>query len=81
MRNRGLGGEIWGVDSSQAHLDTALGRGIIDRAATMEQAAAECDLLVIATPVDTVPALAVKLLNKISGHQTLMDVGSVKGEL
>ena len=81
LRHRGLGGEIWGVDASAAHLETALERGIIDRKATMDEAVAECDLIVLATPVDTVPALAVKILNKVGEKQTVMDVGSVKGEL
>ncbi|MDR2885769.1 MAG: prephenate dehydrogenase [Rikenellaceae bacterium] len=81
MRNRGLGGEIWGVDASAEHIQTAIDREIIDRGATMDEAVAGCDLIIIATPVDTVPALAVKLLNKVGDKQVVMDVGSVKGEL
>ncbi len=81
MQSRGLGGEIWGVDASAEHLKTALERGIIDRAATLDEALETCDLLVVATPVDTVPGLAVRILNRIGAHQTAMDVGSVKAEL
>ena len=39
------------------------------------------DLIVLATPVDTIPLLTVKILNRVSPRQVVMDTGSIKGEL
>ena len=41
----------------------------------------EADLVVLATPVDTIPLMAVKALNRAGGRQVVMDMGSIKGEL
>jgi len=81
LRDNGVATQITGVDSSSANCAKALEMGLIDKAAPLEEAVAEADLIILATPVNAIPTLAVKILNKITSNQTVMDVGSTKSEL
>lgn len=81
LRDNGLSDEIMGVDNSPENARKALEMGLIDRVATLDEAMAAADLIVLATPVDTLPLLAVKVLNKTRPGQTVMDMGSIKGEI
>ena len=81
LRDRSLADEIVGFDASEEHAAEAVRLGIVDRTADFAEGVAAADLTVIATPVDTVPMLAVKALNRVGDRQTVMDVGSLKAEL
>ena len=81
LRDHGIAGEILGVDSSEENARKALELGLIDRIATHDEAVAEGDLIVLATPVDVTPVLATRILNRARGGQTVMDMGSIKEEL
>jgi prephenate dehydrogenase len=81
LRDNGLASEIVGVDSSPENARRALELGIVDRIVGFDEAVAEGELIVLATPVDVTPTLAVKILNRIAPGQVVMDVGSIKEEL
>ncbi len=81
LREQGLAERIVGVERSMSHASRAVELGIVDEVASFDEAIAVADLIVIATPVDSIPTLAVKVLNKIAPHQTVIDVGSIKEEL
>lgn len=81
LRNHGLTEEILGVERSPEIAQEALALGLADRIVGFEEGIAEADLIVLATPVDTLPLLAIKALNRIGPRQTVMDTGSIKGEL
>ncbi|MDR2585174.1 MAG: prephenate dehydrogenase [Prevotellaceae bacterium] len=81
LRKFGLSNEILGVDSLARHSQKALELGLINKIVTLEQATDQADLIVLATPADTLPLLAVKVLNKIGNTQVVMDMGSIKTEL
>lgn len=81
LRDNGLADHIIGVDNSNENIDAALELGIIDESLAFEEAVAVADLIVLATPVDTIPPLAVKVLNKVNAKQIVMDIGSIKQEL
>ncbi|MFI3330673.1 MAG: prephenate dehydrogenase [Rikenellaceae bacterium] len=83
LKDNGLCSEVWGVDNSEANCKRALELGLVDKIATLDEIAPsdEIDLIVLATPVDTIPGLAVKVLNKVSDKQAVMDMGSVKVDL
>lgn len=81
LREQGLAERIIGVERSASHASRAVELGIVDEVAPLDEAIATADLIVIATPVDSIPTLAVKVLNKIGPHQTVIDVGSIKEEL
>jgi len=72
--------EVIGVDSSERNRDKALRLGLVDRVLPLEEAVAEADLVVLATPVDSIPLLAVKVLNRVD-RQVVIDMGSTKQEL
>lgn len=81
LRRHALADRILGVESSPANAAEALRLGLVDEIVTIDRCMAESDLVVIAIPVDGIPLLAVKLLNRVAPHQTVIDMGSVKGEL
>lgn len=81
LREHGLAARIDGVESSEEHARRALERGLVDRIVTLGEGLPAADLVVLATPVDTIPLLTVKILNRIAPHQIVMDTGSIKGEL
>ena len=81
LRDNGLCENILGIEHSEKSARRALELGLVDRIVTMDEALAESDLIVLATPVDTIPTLAVKILNRIRPDQILMDMGSTKQEL
>lgn len=81
LRSKGIATEITGVDSSEANRSKAIELGIVDRTAELNDAVDGADLIVLATPVDSIPLLAVKVLNRITPQQVVMDTGSIKSEL
>lgn len=81
MKDKGLCGEVIGVDRSEANRAKALSLGLVDRFATLEEAVEQADLVVLATPVSSIPLLAVKALNHATGRQVVIDMGSTKQEL
>jgi len=80
-RAAGLLGEVIGLGRSQANLDTALQRGIIDRVARDGAELGRVDLVVLAVPVRSTAAVAAALLPHLAAGTVLTDVGSVKGEV
>ena len=81
LREQGLAERIIGVERSAAHASRAIELGIVDEVMPFDAAIAEAGLIVLATPVDSIPTLAVKALNKVRADQTVIDVGSIKEEL
>lgn len=81
LRDHALTDEIWGAEASDVHAAQAVERGPVDRIVALEEGVSEADLIVLATPADTIPLLAVKVLNRVNERQTVMDTGSIKAEL
>ena len=81
LRDHELAEEILGVENSEEHAAEALQLGLADRMVTFEEGVAEADLVVLATPADTIPLMADKALNRVNDKQVVMDMGSIKGEL
>lgn len=81
LKDKGICTEVWGVDNSDDNCRKALERGLVDRTATLDEVMDEgIELIVLATPVDSIPMLAVKVLNIVK-NQVVMDMGSIKSEL
>lgn len=80
LREKRLAEEIIGVDSNPENGKRAVELGLVDRMADRDDAIAQADLIVLAVPVDAIPLLAVKVLNKVTG-QVVIDMGSTKQEL
>lgn len=81
LRDRGIADEILGVEKSDENAAEALRLGLADRIVTLEEGVPQADLVVLATPVDTIPLMAVKALNHVTDRQLVMDMGSIKAEL
>ena len=81
LRDHELADEILGVENSEEHAVEALRLGLADRLVTFEEGIPGADLIVLATPVDTIPLLAVKALNRVNDRQIVIDMGSIKSEL
>ena len=81
LRDHALAEEILGVERSPEHAAEALRLGLADRMVSFEEGMDEADLVVLAVPVDVLPLMAVKALNRAGKGQVVMDMGSTKGEL
>ena len=81
LRDREIADEILGVEKSDENAAEALRLGLADRIVTLEEGVPQADLVVLATPVDTIPLMAVKALNHVTARQVVMDMGSIKAEL
>ena len=81
LKDKGLCDCIMGIEHSEKSARRALELGLVDYITTLDEAIDKSDLIVLATPVDTIPTLAVKILNRLRPDQILMDMGSTKQEL
>ncbi len=80
LREKGLAGQILGVDASETHAALAIERGLVDRIATLEEAIESADVIALATPVDVLRALLPRVLDRID-RQIVFDLGSTKADL
>lgn len=81
LKDKGIAESVVGVEASAANAARAVELGLVSEIVSLDKAVSDCDLIAIATPVDSIPVIATKLLNKISAHQIVMDMGSTKQEL
>jgi prephenate dehydrogenase len=78
-RRHGLVERVVGLGRTQANLDVALERKLIDSATRdPAQAAAGADLVVLAVPILTMPALLAEMAPHLPPDAVITDVGSVK---
>lgn len=81
LRAKGIATEVVGVEANPLHAAKALELGIADSVLPLAEAIESSELIAIAVPVDAIPQLAVKILNRVTEHQIVIDMGSTKGEL
>jgi prephenate dehydrogenase len=77
LRRAGFQGSILGV-SSERSINPAIERGAIDRGATLEEAAAACDLLFLAQPIFGILETLRKLDPLVRPDALVTDAGSTK---
>ena len=77
LKKAGFRGAILGV-SSEATIRAALGRGAIDRGATLEDAARQADLLYLAQPIGRILDTLHHLDPLVRPHALITDAGSTK---
>lgn len=79
IQQRGLAEECLGIDLEIKHLETAQQRGWINSYGSWNaETLASTDLLILCTPVSTLPTLAESALAYLPSHAILTDVGSTK---
>ncbi len=81
LKKYNLSDKILGYDASSDNMQRALELGLIDEATQFDEGIAAADLIVLATPVDITPTLAIKALNIVRQEQIVIDMGSIKEEL
>lgn len=77
LKAKGVASFVTGVEQNEQHAKRALELGLVDAIATLPEAIAEADLIVLATPIDAAEALLPGILDMVS-KQVVMDVGSTK---
>ena len=81
LRAKGLASSVVGVEASPQNGDKAVELGIVERILPLNEAVDGADLVAIAVPVDAIPQIAIKVLNRITDRQIVIDMGSTKQEL
>jgi prephenate dehydrogenase len=71
---------VLGMDKNNKHQQLALELGFIDELVHMEQIT-EADFVVLATPVNAIPSLALEVLNRLHEEAVVFDMGSIKNPL
>jgi prephenate dehydrogenase len=80
LKENGFAQRVIGVDVSQGNLDKAVRRRLIDVDMPFDEAIAQCDIVILATPVDAMLDLLPKILDRIE-RQIVIEVGSTKERL
>jgi prephenate dehydrogenase len=81
LKDKGFVTKVIGVDQNQKHTQEALQLGIADEIKTLEEACIDCDLIILSTPVNSLSLILPKVLDLISSHATVIDVGSTKSKI
>ncbi|CWQ54154.1 oxidoreductase [Neisseria meningitidis] len=83
LKRQGLVRTVTGIDTDRDNLERALERGVIDQASVAIDADSigGADLVLIATPVATVPAILTALRPVLPEHTWISDVGSTKSSV
>ena len=81
LKAKGLATTVVGVESNPLHATKALELGIADTILPLNEALVGAELIVLSVPVDVIPQLAVKILNRVTEEQIVIDMGSTKEEL
>jgi len=80
LKRNGAVGEVVGASRTRETLRRALELGVIDRAEDeVEAAVTDADMVVIATPMQTIPVILARLENCMDPRTVVTDVGSAKG--
>jgi prephenate dehydrogenase len=78
LQENGFARRVIGVDQNSAHTAKALALGLVHEILPLDAAVAQSDLILVATPVDSLVTLIPAILDLVSGHQTVIDAGSTK---
>ena len=78
LQENGLATRVIGVDANPKSIDKAIRRRLITEEMSLGSALQIADVLILATPVDAMRTLLPTLLDGVSDHQTIVDVGSTK---
>jgi prephenate dehydrogenase len=77
LKDKGIAQNVIGLDANEEHQRKALSLGLVDEIKELDEAIADSDLIVLATPVDIVIELLPRILDKVN-KQLVIDVGSTK---
>lgn len=81
LRKAGQVGRVLGVGRSKSSSDRALALGLVDEVLTLEEAAAQSDLILLATPVGAIPDALGRMLGHLRADCVVSDAGSTKADV
>ena len=80
LHEKKISSRLIGVESSKSHAQEALELELVDEVLPLEDAIAQSDVIILATPVDAMVLLLPEVLNKVD-NQIVIDLGSTKSLL
>ena len=81
LKDKNIASSVVGVEANAANAATALRLGLVEAVLPLNEAIEGADLVALAVPVDAIPQLAIKILNRVTDRQIVIDMGSTKEEL
>ncbi len=82
LNNRSLGTiQVYGVDKNPSHGEKAVELKLVEKVISMEEALAESEVMIIATPVNIIEKILPHILDNLSDNQVAIDVGSTKSDI
>lgn len=79
LRESGFADSVIGVDNNPGHAEMATTLGLADMMLPLAEAVRRSDVIVVATPVDSLTVLLPQVLDLVGQKQVVLDVGSTKG--
>ena len=73
--------DLIGVETNIEHAKKALELKLVDKLMPLEEAVNNAQVIIVATPVNTIDDLLPKLLSMVTEEQTIIDLGSTKKQL
>jgi len=80
IKEKGIASKVIGVDENKFHQQKALELGLVDKIEEINKAITEAQLIILATPVNSLIQLLPFVLDEVK-QQVVMDVGSTKSRL
>jgi prephenate dehydrogenase len=77
LKENGFADEIIGVENNKKHAEKALQLGLIDKIETLQTAVNQSNIIIVATPVDSMTTILPQVLDLVN-QQIVIDVGSTK---
>ncbi len=78
LKQSGFAQTVIGVDNKTEHVIKALQLKLVDKVSILADAIKESDIIILATPVDSLTTLLPEVLNQISDNQIVIEGGSTK---
>lgn len=72
---------VYGVDSSDSHSQTAIRLGLVHKVLPFREGISVADVVIVATPVDSIETLLPTVMDAVSKGTVVIDVGSTKGNI
>ena len=78
LKKSGFASQVIGVEQNPDHAAEALQLGLADSIMPLPEAIRQSKIIIVATPVNTLPRLLPNILDHIQNDQVLIEVGSTK---
>src|SRR5947207_12441189 len=80
LHEKKISSKLIGIEANEFHAHKALELELVDEILPLDQAIHQSDVIILATPVDSMIILLPEILDKIS-NQVVIDLGSIKSQL